>query len=88
MAIFSLVVSGGIYLWAVKRFHLKERGVLWGSTTARVAATTLGILLVVGLLAYDMQWNPLVPGVAEVSSTRVLENQRVYVSIAVTAGVS
>jgi undecaprenyl-diphosphatase len=88
MAVFTLVVSGAIYLWAVKRFHFRERGVLWGSAAVRLAVTALAILLVVGLLAYDMQWNPLVPGATKVSCTRALDNPQALEPIIVTVGVS
>ena len=68
MAVFNILVVGAIYLWAVKRFGFKERGDLWGTPRTRTTATVLAVVLVLGLLAYDARWNPLVPQPTQVGA--------------------
>ena len=72
MAVVSFVAVSALYLWVVKRFHIKELDPPLGPLWLRVTATSLGLLLAVGLLAYDARLNPLAPGalkVTELTST-------------------
>jgi membrane-associated phospholipid phosphatase len=68
MAVVSFVAVSALYLWVVKRFHIKELDPPLGPLWLRVTATTVGLLLAVGLLAYDARLNPLTPGALKVTS--------------------
>jgi undecaprenyl-diphosphatase len=69
LAVFSFVAVSAAYLWVVKRFNIKELDAPWGPIWFRVSATVAGVVLAVGLLAFDATLDPLTPGALRVSSS-------------------
>jgi hypothetical protein len=67
MAVLSFVAVSALYLWVVKRFHIKELDPPLGRLWLRVTATGIGLVLAVGLLAYDARLDPLAPGALKVT---------------------
>ena len=63
----SFVAVSAIYLWVVKRFHIKELHPPAGPLWLRIAATVAGIVLAMGLLAYDARLDPLAPRALQVT---------------------